>query len=972
MASDIQLLVGYLEQTLSPDRKVGVAAERYLESIESSPNYPLLLLTVIETPNISQVARMAAAITFKNYIKRNWKVDEESDDKIAINDRNMIRSSIVGLMLKSEEHIQRQLSDAISIIGREDFPLRWPNLLGEMVSRMQTSGGDFSIINGILRTAHSLFKRYRHEFKSDSLWTEIKLVLETFAKPFTDLFVGTVGLAETHASNPVALKIIFSSLVLCVKIFNSLNSQDLPEFFEDNLQIWMSHFLNLLSVSPSCLKTDDEDEPGLLEELKSEICENISMYAQKYHEEFNPYLKSFVQKVWELLTSLGLETKYDLLVSNSIRFLSTIVDRPQNKELFQDRTAMDSLCSKVIIPNMQFRQSDEEMFQDNPEEYIRRDIEGSDLDTRRRAACDLVKSLSRHFEAEITTIFSDYINRMLTDFASNPNQFWKSKDAAIYLVTALSVKGSTFRTGTTHTSKLVNIVEFYKNFVHRDLEGTDVNVLPVLRADALKYLMVFRNQLPLEEIVIPSFPLIIAHLNAQNPVIHSYAAHALERMMMMREEAQNVAKIKVSHIQNLIQPLLAGLFNVFSLPGSSENEYAMKAIMRTLSLLQDHVVPYFPEILPKLTCKLQEISKNPSKPNFNHYLFESLSICIRVGTRMKSDSLSEYEAILFPVFQQLMVQDVQEFIPYVFQIFSLLLESHQPSIPVPNSYMELFPCLLAPQLWDRPGNVHPLVRLLRDFVERGINQIIASGKLEPLLGVFQKLIASKSNDHEGFYLLQTLIEYLPQDKVDQYIEQIFRLLFQRLTGSKTTKYVRSLLVFFSLFAHKFQATALVTVIDRIQANMFGMVVERLLVAEVQRVTGKLERKICAVGITDILTTVPQMIDGPYAPYFGPMLQALIALFELPEDETVPEDEHFIEIEDTPGYQASYAKLVFASKQEPDPFEGSIPDAKIYLAQKLKDLSDRFPGRIPTLISTIQPEAVTHLQQYLTAANVTLA
>ena len=33
---------------------------------------------------------------------------------------------------------------------------------------------------------------------------------------------------------------------------------------------------------------------------------------------------------------------------------------------------------------------------------------------------------------------------------------------------------------------------------------------------------------------------------------------------------------------------------------------------------------------------------------------------------------------------------------------------------------------------------------------------------------------------------------------------------------------------------------------------------------------------------------------------GPLLHALISVFELPEDDTVPDDEHFIEIEDTPG------------------------------------------------------------------------
>ena len=50
-----------------------------------------------------------------------------------------------------------QLSDAISIIGREDFPDKWPDLIPEMVSKFET--GDFHVINGVLRTAHSLFKR---------------------------------------------------------------------------------------------------------------------------------------------------------------------------------------------------------------------------------------------------------------------------------------------------------------------------------------------------------------------------------------------------------------------------------------------------------------------------------------------------------------------------------------------------------------------------------------------------------------------------------------------------------------------------------------------------------------------------------------------------------------------------------------------------------------------------------------------
>lgn len=44
---------------------------------------------------------------------------------------------------------------------------------------------------------------------------------------------------------------------------------------------------------------------------------------------------------------------------------------------------------------------------------------------------------------------------------------------------------------------------------------------------------------------------------------------------------------------------------------------------------------------------------------------------------------------------------VSEFLPYVFQVLSLLLEIRQDEIPAP--YMELFPLLLSPVLWERTG-----------------------------------------------------------------------------------------------------------------------------------------------------------------------------------------------------------------------------------------------------------------------------
>ena len=64
-------------------------------------------------------------------------------------------------MIKAPGSIQRLLSDAASIIGSEDFPAKCPNLIQVMIERF--SSDDSLIINGVLYTAHSIFKRYRNE-----------------------------------------------------------------------------------------------------------------------------------------------------------------------------------------------------------------------------------------------------------------------------------------------------------------------------------------------------------------------------------------------------------------------------------------------------------------------------------------------------------------------------------------------------------------------------------------------------------------------------------------------------------------------------------------------------------------------------------------------------------------------------------------------------------------------------------------
>lgn len=406
--------------------------------------------------------------------------------------------------------------------------------------------------------------------------------------------------------------------------------------------------------------------------------------------------------------------------------MSTVAARNHYRQLFEDPTVLASICEKVIIPNMDFRVSDEELFEDNADEYIRRDIEGSDIDTRRRAACDLVKTLAQNFEAKIFEIFGQYLQVLIGRYNSNPAQQWRAKDTAIFLVTSLASRGSTQKHGVTQMSELVPLPQFCEQQILPELERQNINELPVLKADAIKFLMTFRTLLGAQTMTV-CLPQLVRHLSSESTVVHSYAACTLEKVLTMRG-ADNNLLITVNQLQPIAGDLLNGLFAVLS-GVHTENEYVMKAIMRSFATLQAASMPFMGAVLPRLTEILEQVAKNPSRPHFNHYLFETLALAVKIVCIAEPNAVISFEEALFPIFQNILQQDILEFMPYVFQMLALLLEQREKTGVIPEAYWALFPCLLAPALWDRSGNVPPLIKLICSFIRQGSPQIAAMQKL---------------------------------------------------------------------------------------------------------------------------------------------------------------------------------------------------------------------------------------------------
>lgn len=108
----------------------------------------------------------------------------------------------------------------------------------------------------------------------------------------------------------------------------------------------------------------------------------------------------------------------------------------------------------------------------------------------------------------------------------------------------------------------------------------------------------------------------------------------------------------------------------------------------------------------------------------------------------------------------MLVNDVMEFLPYVFQLLAELLDLRPPPPPgesaLTDGYKSLLPPLLTAALWSRKGNVPALTQLACAYLRRGAVYVVSSGQLLPLLGVAQKLLSSKNQEEHAFDILRAL------------------------------------------------------------------------------------------------------------------------------------------------------------------------------------------------------------------------
>jgi exportin-2 (importin alpha re-exporter) len=928
-----------------------------LTALQKIPGHPLQVLQILagNDPNIDSSVRQAASVLFKNFVKKNWNVDAETEDLIPISqeERNLIKSNLVQLMSTAPALIQSQCSEAISLIADVDFPAKWANLLPDLIAKFNTN--DINVLNGALSTANSILKRFRYVERSDALYKDILYTLKLLQEPLLALFqhVGVVVEALANSDDRAQRDLYLVSLRTMCRIFYSLNYQDLPEYFEDHITEWMTEFSKYLRYPKSQISDDDDDEkPSSIDRLQAAIVENLTLYADKDEEPFLPHLPNFTAMVWHLLLGLSSQPKHDNLATTSIKFLSLLVSKPLHRAIFQEESTLQEIISKIVVPNLMIRSKDEECFEDDPQEFILGDIEGSDTESRRKCSQELLRSMCRQFEAETTKICLEHIASMLQKFASSPQQNWTCKDVAIHLMLAVSIRTESRMGGVSETNENVNILDFFAFHILPELQDLSPSVRPMVKATSIKFVTTFRNQFDREHLPV-LIPLLIHHLASPSIVVHTYSAIAVEKMASARvkgPECKLMVKFQRADLAPFFEALFTGLFSIVDNPTLADNEYVMKSIMRLLSFAGEDIIPVTPIVLQKLTTALERASKNPCNPHFNHCLFESIAVLIKSVCSKDPSHVTAFEGFLFPPFQAILQLDISEFTPYVFQLLAQLLEFRAKGLG--QAYESLLPPLLTPVLWERKGNIPALVRLLQAYLEKGSGDAVLQAQLLPILGIFQKLLANRASEANAFDLLATIIERFPKEKLQPRMRDVMQLILMRLQHGKTLKFVRLATHFFALFICFYGAQEYLDQLNVLQPGLSLMILVQVWIPHLTKETpiGRLETKIMVLGLSKLLCDVPSLLsnaDGQKI--WGDLLSSILRVIVSPNAQfgtTDLADDFEVEIT----YDAAYSRLHYASRPLHDPFP-DINDVSALFFQQLYSLCTSQPGKISSIIQT---------------------
>lgn len=443
---DIPQLATILASTFDPNLRE--EAEKKLNEIHKVPGFVSLLLQVVVSNDVQFTVRQSGGIYLKNMVSQYWKERDRPEHAdsgayfvISAQDKSTIRENIVEAVIHAPELIRLQLTVCVSQILRHDFPDKWPGVVDKVNTFLAENSQ--ATWMGALLTLYQIVKKY--EFKKPEERQVLHSIMQVL---LPQLYARFTSLMEDVSQPSVAIQ------KEILKIFFALIQYVLPMELvsSESFGKWMHIFQTVVSRDvPQEAVEGDEEELAKLPWWKAKkwalhiLCRVFERYGTpgsitKEYEEFSEYYcKQFAVSVTQIVLKVLDQYRRKLFVAprvlqQSINYLKNGISNSLHWKVM--RPHIQAIIQEVVFPLMCYTEEDDELWQEDPYEFIRvkYDIFEDFISPVTAAATLLHTAVSKRKQVlDPTMIFCVHMLNMPPD-QRDPRQ----KDGALHMIGTLA------------------------------------------------------------------------------------------------------------------------------------------------------------------------------------------------------------------------------------------------------------------------------------------------------------------------------------------------------------------------------------------------------------------------------------------------------------------------------------------------------------------------------------------------------
>uniref|UniRef100_A0A4W4GJY7 Importin N-terminal domain-containing protein n=1 Tax=Electrophorus electricus TaxID=8005 RepID=A0A4W4GJY7_ELEEL len=408
------------------------------------PPYAISLETQLKLRCLHMSFPCAGVIYLKNMVTQFWSEGENANNEVPTSnipesDRQFIRDNIVEAIIQSPERIRVQLTTCIHHMIKHDYPGKWTAIVDKIGFYLQSDNSACWL--GILLCLYQLVKNY--EYKKPDERQPLIAAMQIFMPMLKERFIQL--LPDLSSDSVLVQKQIF-------KILYALFQYNLPlELInKQNLTEWMEILKTVVDrdVPPETLQVDEDERP----ELPWWKCKKWALHilarlferygspgntTKEYTEFAELFLKGYAVAAQQVLLKVLYQYKERQYVAPRVlqQALNYINQGIAHAVTWKNlKPHIQGIIQDVVFPLMCYTDSDEELWQEDPYEYIRMKFDVFEDFISPTTAAQTLLFTACNKRKEVLQKTMGFCYQILTELASDP----RKKDGALHMIGSLA------------------------------------------------------------------------------------------------------------------------------------------------------------------------------------------------------------------------------------------------------------------------------------------------------------------------------------------------------------------------------------------------------------------------------------------------------------------------------------------------------------------------------------------------------